>query len=344
MRKRTLSGVFLGILVGSLILPIPVGAAPGTPNSLAFGYGARINVDGIHAPLALRMAAGMRIDWVALDFDWAASQPEAGAWNENDSFTQAMLLCRTLGLDVLISISDAPAWAMTPGGPQAESVSVLVNTLAEKYPHLLAVEPFPGANTRAGWGAAPNPAAYAEMLQTVEAGLAAELYIVSAGLENRVSAPEDIRDLDFLQGLYDAGWKGSILSIRLDALQGDLLELPAQDRLRHYEQIRALMNENQHSDGLIWVTSLGLPNDTNDESWLLQAYEQLQAQLYMGAVFYESFNPCGACEKSLIDEAGTPGPEYLALLEAISLRKDVPAPEDAQAVADRIKQMAKHQG
>jgi hypothetical protein len=50
------------------------------------------------------------------------------------------------------------------------------------------------------------------------------------------------------------------------------------------------MIANNHSDGLLWITGLSLPAETEQAPWLQQAYPIMKSQLYLGAVFYSQPN------------------------------------------------------
>jgi len=321
MRPRYLIGIVSCLLICALAIPGRVWAAPGTPATLEFGYGARINSDGPYVAASIRLAARMQVDWVALDFDWAVIQPEPGQWNEDNSFSWAILLARSLGLEALVSVKNAPAWAMTAPGPAGNATAALAVSLADKYSNLRALELFPEANTRAGWGAAPDAVAYAGMFNTVQAQINAEelgLYLVAGGLSNTLAAPEDVRDLDFLQQLYSAGLRPEIVGMRLHDLTGQPLETPSATSLRHYEELRALMVANGHTDGLLWLTSFSMPESLSGE-WLAQAYGLMHAQLYLGAAFYGQFNSSAA--GSLVGADGTLQPACFSLQAVINAKK-----------------------
>ncbi len=264
-------------------------AAPGTPQSLEFGSGARIEMNDPRVEASLRLAARNRLDWVALDFDWEAAQPAPDAWNEASSFSNALRLARSLGLEALVSIKNPPAWALTSTGPDVEQTARLVLKLSRWDSHPSAIELFPNANTIAGWNAPPDANAYARLFESTQARLEAEnlkVYLAAGGLSNLLSSSEDIRDVDFLGQLYAAGLRPAILSIRLESVTVDPLAPPAPDSLRHYEEIRAVMTANSHNDGLLWITCLSLPAETEQTPWLEQAYPMMKSQLYLGAVFY----------------------------------------------------------
>lgn len=262
---------------------------PGTPQSLEFGHGARLNAADPRLELAVNQAARNGLDWVALELDWETLQPAPNAWNLPPAFESALQTARAQGLFVLVSVQNPPEWVLTPAGPDAAHTAELALKLARLHAPPAAIELFPAANTRAGWGAAPNPAAYARLFETVRQRLEAEgklVYLAAGGLSNTTTAPEDLRDVDFLAYLYAAGLRPAILSIHLDALTGDPLALPAPDTLRHYEQIRAVMTENGHVDGLLWITRFTLAGGVDAEPWLRQAHAMVKSQLFVGAVFW----------------------------------------------------------
>ncbi len=289
--RQLLTGILIFLVACSPAQPQSTHptAAPGTPQSLEFGHGARIEINDPRVEASLRLAAQNSLDWVALDFDWEANQPAPEAWNETSSFSNALRLARSLGLETLVSIKNPPAWALTSTGPDVEQTAKLVLKLSRGDSPPSAIELFPAANTRAGWYATPNASAYAHLFESIRARLEAEnlkTYLAAGGLSNLLSSPEDVRDVDFLGQLYAAGLHPAILSVRLESVTVDPLAPPAPDTLRHYEEIRAVMTANGHSDGLLWITGLSLPAETEQAPWLEQAYPMMKSQLYLGAVFY----------------------------------------------------------
>ncbi len=289
--RKLLIGVLAFLMACS---PIPSQSteykpSPGTPQSLEFGSGARIEANDPRMEVSLRLAAQNGLDWVALDFDWEAAQPAPDAWNEASSFSNALRLARSLGLETLVSVKNPPAWAVSSTGPDVEQTVNLILKLSRQDSHPSAIELFPAANTRAGWNAAPDANAYARLFENIQARLEAEnlkVYLAAGGLSNTLDTPEDIPDADFLGQLYDAGLRPAIISIRLESLTGDPLAPPAPDTLRHYEEIRAVMTANGHNNGLLWITGFNLSTEAQEEPWLEQAYPMMKSQLYLGAVFY----------------------------------------------------------
>ena len=304
MKKIPLLACILLLL--SSILPHPVAAARGAPDSLHFGYGLRLDVNGEWVEESLVRAAEMGLDWVALDFDWNSTWPDPSAWDSSTPFSRAARLADTLGLTLVFSIHNPPAWAMTANGPHPELTAALLCDLKQLFPTLQAVELYPRANTRFGWGASPSATHYAALLQITHERIESKgiyLHLLAGGLTNQLSSPEDLLDTVFLQELYNAGANPAIVSLRLDQMDGDPLSQPAATTLRHFEQIRSIMTANSQSEALLWVTGFNLPCDLEDadakvqSDWLEQSYQLMRSRLYFGAAFYTCYN----------DSAETPG-------------------------------------
>ncbi len=312
---RWISLAVLLALLGLTGTAFAAQAARGTPSSPEFGYGARLDQDGQLVSQALASASDLKLDWIELDFDWARQWPDASRQPDLHTLDQAMQIAADYQFPVAISISDAPAWASTSQGPDPVMTAWFVANLARRYPSTLqAVELFPGANTRQGWGAPPDPRLYSALLNATQAELQKAgllpLLLVAGGLTPLPPTPsgQDLDDLRFLQGLYDAGGlKGiPIISIRFTDITGDPLQAPdgSEHRiLRHYEEVRQVMLANNDKSGILWITDLSWPSGKiqeldslyqNPEAqavWLRKAYRQLRAQLYIGTAFLHRLNP-----------------------------------------------------
>jgi hypothetical protein len=341
MRKmQWITGLLLALWVGLNFQPAR--AASGLPNSPRFGYGGRVS--SLTPPMEayaqpIQLAAQNNLDWFALDYDWAAYTPTSGSPNL-EVLDIVMGFASQNGLHVLVSVTHAPAWSLEAAGPNPAAVTDLCIALAERYPGvLLAIELFPAANTAHGWGAAANPAAYTQMMQSVRAALdanALDIALVVAGLTPLPAnpAPGDMGDLDFLAGLYQAGAQASmpIISLRLPAVAGTPLTVDSPDSLptlRHFEAIRQMMLDHNHANGLIWITEFVWPAEMGDPQeqaqWLAQAYELLQAHLYLGAAFFNLL-PTADGQPALISMQGQPHPGLQALAQIIeTCRAQLPA-------------------
>jgi hypothetical protein len=280
------------------------------------GFGARLDLEGPYIPQSLRTAGLLKLDWISIDFDWTLRRPlEIDQPNLCDLDT-AVKLAEQNKLAVMLRISHAPDWAMTEVGPDPEATARLVSYLVDRYSGMVqAVELFPKANTESGWGTAPDPEAYAEILQAVNTVLVgSDVFTIAGGL---VPLPlplpnnQDINDLDFLQALYNTGAVNDmqVVSMCLTLSTGSPLQPPIVEEhrvLRHYEEIRQVMLATHHENNLIWITQFSLPSGKintedvayqveaeNQFQWLSQAYKQLRSQLYIGVTFLVTINPSG---------------------------------------------------
>ncbi|MBE0699716.1 MAG: hypothetical protein IH586_22550 [Anaerolineaceae bacterium] len=330
--------VLLLVLILILFPSQAVLAVPGIPGSPDFGNGGVVYPNGPDVKEALAMAADLDLDWINLPIHWDQLQPnpeKPPLFTALDSLIEGSEMH---GTAVMVSISDAPDWALTINGPDPEKSAAFVNALAGRYPGgLQAVELFPGANTRQAWEGQVSPQAYFQVFQAVAEGLRREhlsLQLVAAGLQPLPEIPleGDIQDLVFLEGLYAQGaadWM-PVISLQYPELTGEPMVLPTSQEervFRHYEAVRNVMVKNQHYSGIIWITQISLPSGKidvqdlqylNSEApqvvWLSQAYYLLRSQLYIGVAFIPSLNSNGegaaAHVLSLIRGAGDYHPFY----------------------------------
>lgn len=286
----------------------PAYAASGLPNSMEFGYGARLDIWGQEVELALNAASGVGIDWIGVDFDWGRHWPDAATPINLELLDRTMVIAQNQGINILLSITNPPDWAKGSNGPDIQQTAGLVAMLANRYPqNLLTIELFPSANTTAGWGAPPDPAAYIALFKACQAILqttGSQILLVAGGLSPLPQSPlaGDMDDLDFLNDLYQAGAANfmPILSLRLSRVEGEAMTSPdeaARQVLRHYETVRQVMLQFNHANGLIWITGFSWPTQDKTASpdgqirWLNQAYQLMKSQLYIGVAFFDRLNP-----------------------------------------------------
>ena len=300
--------VCLALALALLLAAFPatsVDAARGEPGNPEFGYGITLSAAG---PLAnnanfstfQNYAQQLKPDWVAVDFDWSAIQPDARLPLDLKSMDALMNLAADNQLPVLLRLVNAPPWAQTAYGPKPQLTEALICELYARYPAALqAIEVFPGANTLAGWGALPDPAAYTHLFSSLSQNISqpteGKLILVAAGLQITDPAnrhPLDADALDFLTGLYQSGIQAymPVLSLQYQSIAGEPLDpvQSGQTTLRDYEEVRRIMLAHDHSSGLLWITRLSAPVSAADPiTWIETACELLRSQLYMGAVFID---------------------------------------------------------
>lgn len=321
-------------------------AARGTPGSTEFGYGAHLNLGGAFATDGIRLASNLQLDWLAIDLSWQSIAPKAGAvdWTRLDPIMQT---AEHSQVAVFLSLTQAPDWALGPQGPDAVQATQLVQQIAQRYPKSLqALELFPGANTRQGWGRSPDAGAYLKVWDSVTAALQklkSPIILVAGGLKPVPAnlAPADaMDDLVFLQNLYSQGIRSSlnIISVQASGLNGEPLQSPTREQnvvLRHYEEVRQVMLKNKHDAGLIWLTRLAPPsgqetgaapqpqNPNAQTAWLTQAFNQIKSQLYIGVAFLNEINPAPTATLgiSLLQPGGDYHPFYRTLRDLVSINR-----------------------
>jgi hypothetical protein len=325
----------------------PVGATSGLPSSAEFGYGARLNLWGSNIKGAIKTSAKLGFEWIAIDYDWASMWPQINSDPNWQMLDLVMAEARRNRVLILLSVTNAPGWALSSKGPNKEWTSQLIQGLIQRYPKtLLALELFPNANTKTGWGAIPNPKNYAELLKTVHDSIlevSNNVHLVAGGLTPllAIDNPEEIDDISFLKELYSAGASTymPIISLRLPNVEGKPYDHPGKTNypvLRHYEEVREVMLNFDHRDGLIWITEFTWPHsssmalsttDIKDQThFLTEAYALLRAQLYVGAAFFEPLNPSNPSNQSdyhqysLVFDDSTPNPAFEILSQGIKRR------------------------
>jgi hypothetical protein len=104
--STTLGKIILVLILSSLLTAAQ--APLGLPDSPEFGYGARLDIWGQQINPAVSAAAGMGLDWIAIDFDWGRYWPEANVLPDLNNLYQVMGAAQRGNLHVLMSITNAP--------------------------------------------------------------------------------------------------------------------------------------------------------------------------------------------------------------------------------------------
>jgi len=268
------------ILVAAL-LPGPSSAALSGPTRQMFTANPEI---GVHTRLTdeveewkiantLQMARSMGASWIVEYFPWAYGEPTPGFpnWAHSDMVVKYAV---AQGLNLIARIDMVPGWARPPDSPtqylepsRYQDYANFVATFAARYKgriryYIIWNEP----NTSYEWGyRSPNPAEYATLLQTVYPRLKAvdpKAQVVAAGLAPTLERSQwAMSDLDFLQGMYDAGAAPYFDVMAVHAYGGKLPpdDPPAPDRLNYARVVvlRQLMEENGDAEKPMIVTEAG---------------------------------------------------------------------------------------
>ncbi len=293
------------ILIANLVPLLGAQAARGEPGSQQFGFGGTIYSDGQYLNEALYLSQNLGLDWVQIDVSWKEIWPDPSQPANWIQLDQTLSFFNNRSTSIMLSLTDAPAWVMTPGGPDANLAAAFLGQVLSRYPNCVqAIELFPRANTLSGWGSQPDPAAYMALYTTIKNSLQASapsLLLVAGGLQPAQTDPQAgvLSDLEFLQGLYNSGARDqvAVLSLDFSTLTNDPTTPPSPTEprlLRRYEDIRRVMVDNQHANALLWISHMRVPGaytESSSSAWITRAYAQLRSQLYVGVVFYDSLNP-----------------------------------------------------
>lgn len=296
-----------------------------------FALGGRVDAQAPQLDLALNLAVGIEMGWVSQDLDWAAVWPDPAQTPDLASLHSLLALAQERELRVLISLQNPPEWAMLKSGPDPERTAELLLQLAEANPDSLgAVELFPGANTSAGWGTTPDPIAYAQMLSLLQVRLATSSpnVLLIPSLQPLAFEAPSSTGLDasaFLQAFYQVApaLRAPVIGIHFAQLSGLPVSAPATGQpvvLRHYELIRQVMFKHNRLQDLIWVTSFSWPAELTDQAqqaeWAATAFNQLRAQPFLAAAFFNSLNDTSTTSLILPQLALHPASETIAHLNA----------------------------
>jgi len=344
MIKR-LIGILVLAAVIITILPVSTAkAVRGAPGSAEFGFGAFIDISGQYVSDGIQLANNLQLDWVNLEIPWKLLQPDKNSKIDWKPVDQTLAGLANYKIAALASITQPPAWALTSAGPDASLTAQFIQQVLQKYGNTVtALELFPAANTRQGWGSNPDPAAYMSLWKAISKSLPAankQVLLVAGGLVPVVPSKDAQDDLAFLQGMYQAGAATviQVISLQMHDLIGSPADPPDQKDsryLRHYEQLREVMLKNKHDKGIVWITDLSAPSDLTQygessasfpqkqAAWLSQAFQQIRSQLYIGVAFLDRLNPAAnpdAQEEvtSLITQTGDLHPIFRVMRDQVA--------------------------
>jgi hypothetical protein len=329
---KTMKGLQLCLFTGiALIIAsvvAPAMAQEGLPGSPEFGYGACLDLEGYHIDRSIQTAQNYGLDWITIEFAWGKywDAPDSPPhWEVLDS---AMGQIQATDLSVMLAITEAPDWALDANGPHIDSTISLISEIVRRYPNnLRAIELFSSANTTSGWGATPNPRAYAELINAVQFALKDQGFnhtVIAAGLDASSGSQSA---LQFLQELFAANRSivYPVISLHLPSIAHSPETNPkdaSSHTLRFYEDARQIMLDNGQQNGLLWITHFDWSstefNQSHDQvTWLQQAFLTMRSQLYIGMASYYCLNATTS-STNLIASNGDPSVVFNALGELIA--------------------------
>ena len=248
---------------------------PGTAGFAGGGAMHRLGRKTLRRELDAMTKAGGR--WLRFDINWNVVQcggPRSWNWAP---FDRVVAGARARGIEVLALITYTPPWARPPGttgryAPDPALYAAFARAVARRYAPrgVHAYEIWNEPNVPSFWQPAPDPAAYARLLQAAYPAIKAadpRATVVTGGTAPAATDGRSYAPIDFVRAMYAAGAHGSF-----DALGHHPYTFPAFPRVERpwsawYQMfgstpsLRSTMIDNGDGDKKIWATEYGAPTD-----------------------------------------------------------------------------------
>ncbi len=283
MRRFLVLSLVLFMLLGALALNAGLAwraAPPALPVPVVAGHGelmANLDLAGLTPTQAADILGWMAADgfrWVRLRLPWNEIEPERGRYRWEVVET-ALAACRQHGLQPVLLLDGAPAWAVKPedaDNPLAPPHDVrdfgrFAETVAAKYGALVAIyQIWDEPNIAPHWGKAwISPQSYFNLLREAANSIRRrdpEAQIMLAALApTTADEPLNRSDLWFLERLYQLGAAPyfDLVAAAGYGFARSPTDPPAADRLnfRRPELIHALMARYGEATKPVWITAWG---------------------------------------------------------------------------------------
>ena len=253
------------VLAGWLLLPPPSGNAHERED---FVYG--VIVDSTD-PRSMALAREAGFTHAKMVIFWDRLEPARGRylWNETEQndFDNVLKAARSQAMKLVIRVDGVPDWA---GGAAAtadlEPLEAFYRALAEHgRGTVVAYEILNEPNLPFEWGGPPDPAGYVAFLMAAWRGVKAAdpgARILGGGPSPGTGGlGGTIEDVDFLDGMYQAGARGFMDALAVHNYGGNAE--PEQDPdscticFRRAEQYRAVMVQHGDAKTPVWATEYG---------------------------------------------------------------------------------------
>ncbi|HWX97254.1 MAG TPA: cellulase family glycosylhydrolase [Solirubrobacteraceae bacterium] len=338
-RGGTLRRLLLGVCLAG-ILGAGVGTASAPPAAAAEPG---VVVPGPSA-LHVNEVKALGTHWVRMFLTWPDLQPSRGVWAPNwVAYYEQAFSALPAGTKVILDVVNSPRWETgstnehTPPAKPSE-YAAFIGALAQKWAgRVAAYEIWNEEDHSRWWTGAPDPAAYARLLKAaypaVKAGDPGATVVLGGMTGN---------DYSFLEGVYQAGGKGSfdavgvhtdtacnILSPYLFLRGEDGRMIP--DSFLAYREVRATMLANG-DDKPIWMTETSWRTTSatcSEGAWagkkaegvteeqqaifLSQAYHCLAQDPYVQVALWFPLQDEGGIVAGLVRANGSHKPSFAAM-------------------------------
>jgi polysaccharide biosynthesis protein PslG len=276
----------------------------------------------------VQLVQEMGFDWVKQKFSWR--DIEGGVKGSYDWYRPDFIvdLTEAAGLNLVVRLDQQPLWSVESLPPDQiaanqppvdyQDFGDFCGAVAGRFRgRIAAYQVWNEPNLSREWGdRTPNPAEYTELLRVCYQAIKTadpDAIVVSAGLAPTGTGPPlAMPDMDYLQGMYDAGASAYFDVLGLNApgykappeLPADAAEDPAYGggrwfAFRHVENMRAIMVANGDGHKQVAILEMGWITDEDQravdgrslrdfhESYAWHAVdEQTQADYLVGAYQY----------------------------------------------------------
>jgi LysM repeat protein len=200
--------------------PTPTPIPPSPPTPTGFGYGIQAHMLGQDHAQIVSTVKDMGFGWIKHQIVWKDFETSKGNinWGSIDALVNS---CHDAGLNVLLSVVKAPAWArgtnadLTVDGPPAnpQDLADFMGAMAERYEgKVQAYEVWNEQNLHYEWGNESLDAnRYVQLLaaayQAIKAKDSDAIVISGAPTPTGANPPVAVDDLTYLEQMYQAGLK-----------------------------------------------------------------------------------------------------------------------------------------
>ncbi len=315
-------------------------AAAGTPRASAAEAGVNITASVDQAPTLKALGT----HWVRYFVSWRALQPAPGAIPPSELASYEQVFAQLPpGTKVILDVVDSPQWETgsadehaPPANPR--DYAAFVGALAQRFgTKVAAYEIWNEEDAPAWWTGAPDPTAYAQLLEATYPVVKAadpSATVVLGGLTGN--------DFQFLEGVYAAGAKGSFDAVGVhtdtacnklspyEFLRGPEDRLLA-DSFLAYREVHAVMVANG-DDKPIWMTELswrttdatcaegawagqtaGGVSEEQQATYLRQAYHCMAEDPYVQVALWFPLEDEGVAVSGLLRADGSHKPSFGAM-------------------------------
>jgi hypothetical protein len=341
-RPRRLSALRVRLMLAAT-LAVAASAIAAAPASAAEPG---VNILNLNVPAQTADVTALGTHWVRLFMPWGDMEPSPGVWAQNwFAYYEGEIGSLPPGTKVILDMVGTPQWETgsadvhTPPANDGE-FAAFVATIARHFGNRVAAyEIWNEEDASRWWGGGANPAAYANMLKAVYPAVKAaepNAVVVLGGLTGN--------DYEYLEGVYQAGGKGSFDAVGVHTDTACNVQSPYEflrwengrmidDSFLAYREVHAVMLANGDNRP-IWMTELSWrttgaacpegawagkkPEGVTEQTqatYLAQAYHCLAQDPYVQVALWFPLQDEGGALNGLVRANGSRKPAFGAMQE-----------------------------